>query len=130
MLPLLRTPFASRSLHSFTLTRGIPIPPVNLNLNPEVKAALKRNQPVVALESTIISHGMPYPQNAEMALSVERIVRDNGAVPATIALLDGQVRVGLSSKALERLAKLGPEAMKTSRRDLAYVMSQVNDRSA
>ena len=69
-----------------------------LDLQPEVAAALSQGRPVVALESTIISHGMPYPQNVEMARGVEQIVRDNGAVPATIAVLGGRLKVGLSGK--------------------------------
>ncbi len=67
-----------------------------LDINPEVKAALDAGRPVVALESTIISHGMPYPQNVETALKVEQIVRDNGAIPATIAILNGRLKVGMT----------------------------------
>ncbi|NLB32432.1 MAG: pseudouridine-5'-phosphate glycosidase, partial [Tissierellia bacterium] len=65
-----------------------------LDINPEVKEALEIGRPVVALESTIISHGMPYPKNVETALKVEKIIRDNGAVPATIAILNGKLKVG------------------------------------
>ena len=67
-----------------------------LKINPEVKQALENNQPVVALESTIISHGMPYPQNVETALNVERIIRENGAVPATIGIIDGDCIAGMT----------------------------------
>ncbi|KAG9302302.1 hypothetical protein G9A89_008793 [Geosiphon pyriformis] len=90
----------------------------------EVAEALAANLPVVALESTIISHGMPFPQNLETALVVESIVRENGSVPATIAVLDGKINVGLTLEGLEKLAKLGNKAKKCSRRDLAVVMAQ------
>ena len=69
-----------------------------LNVSEEVKEALKNNQPVVALESTIISHGMPYPKNVETALAVEKIIRDNGAIPATIAIIGGKLTVGCSEE--------------------------------
>ena len=75
-----------------------------LSISKEVQHALDHNLPVVALESTIISHGMPYPQNVEMAKTVEQIIRDNGAVPATIAIMDGQFKIGLEEADLERLA--------------------------
>ena len=77
---------------------------------------------IVALESTIISHGMPYPQNVEMAREVEQIIRDNGAVPATIAIMDGKIKIGLSEEELETLGT-SKNARKTSRRDLAYVVA-------
>ncbi|ORX61440.1 Indigoidine synthase A like protein [Hesseltinella vesiculosa] len=89
-----------------------------------VKKTIINGGPVVALESTIISHGMPYPQNVETARSVEAIVRDQGAVPATIAILDGHVHIGLEPEQLDRLGKLGHQAIKTSRRDLAVVLGQ------
>lgn len=79
---------------------------------------------MVALESTIISHGMPYPQNLNTALEVENIVRDNGATPATIAIINGIIKVGLDESDLENLAKNGLNSVKTSRRDLALVVSQ------
>ncbi|KAJ3183475.1 hypothetical protein HDU87_006794 [Geranomyces variabilis] len=94
------------------------------DVHPEVARALAQNKGVVALESTIISHGMPYPQNLETALAVEEIVRQQGCVPATIAVLDGRVKVGLSPADLEKLAQTGLSAKKTSRRDLALVVSQ------
>jgi pseudouridylate synthase len=95
-----------------------------LEINSEVKKALLNNLPIVALESTIISHGMPYPQNKETALKVERIVRDNGAIPATIALLNGKIKVGLSELEIDYLAKSGHNIVKASRRDLPYLLSQ------
>lgn len=94
-----------------------------LNINPEVKAALDAGKAVVALESTIISHGMPYPQNVEMALKVEEIIRENGAVPATIAILDGQLKVGLTSAEVERLGK-SSDVVKTSRRDIPFILAK------
>ncbi|KAI9591626.1 Indigoidine synthase A like protein-domain-containing protein [Syncephalis fuscata] len=90
----------------------------------EVTAALKAGKPVVALESTIISHGMPYPQNLTTAQAVESIVREHGCVPATIAILDGKIRVGLTNDELNTLAKIGNKATKTSRRDIAYVVAK------
>jgi pseudouridylate synthase len=98
-------------------------PHPDLDLTDEVAQAIADGAPVVALESTIISHGMPYPQNVEMATEVERIVRDGGAVPATIAVLDGRPRVGLDQDALELLAT-SPDVAKVSVRDLPYVVAQ------
>lgn len=95
-----------------------------LALSKEVTEALKNNVPVVALESTIITHGMPYPQNEELAIQVESKVRSMGAVPATIALLNGQCTIGLEQFQLSELAKSGETAYKVSRRDLSYVASQ------
>lgn len=96
-----------------------------VDVKPDVREALlKTPQKVVALESTIITHGMPYPKNLETALEVEQVVRKTGAVPATIGVLDGRVKVGLDSNQLTTLAKAGKErCVKTSRRDLAYVVS-------
>ncbi|MRX07821.1 pseudouridine-5-phosphate glycosidase [Pseudoduganella sp. FT25W] len=94
-----------------------------LLFSPEVAAARAAGKPIVALESTIISHGMPYPQNVQMAREVEQIIRDGGAVPATIAIIDGKICVGLSEQQLELLGT-SPDAMKVSRRDLPYVLSQ------
>jgi pseudouridine-5'-phosphate glycosidase len=93
-----------------------------LQISSEVAAALAAGRPVVALESTIISHGMPWPQNVQTARAVEQIVRANGAVPATIAVLDGKIRVGLDDAQLELLGR-SPEAMKLSRRDLAHAIA-------
>lgn len=92
-------------------------------LNQEVQEALASNKPIVALESTIISHGMPYPKNVEMANKVEDIIRQNGAVPATIAIMDGQIKVGLTPEDLEILAT-HKDVAKVSRRDLASILSQ------
>ena len=94
-----------------------------LLFSPEVAAARNAGRPVVALESTIISHGMPYPQNVQTAREVEQIIRDAGAVPATIAIIDGKICVGLNDEQLERLGT-AQDAIKVSRRDLAYVLSQ------
>jgi pseudouridine-5'-phosphate glycosidase len=95
-----------------------------LLFSPEVASARAAGKPVVALESTIISHGMPYPQNVQTAREVEGLIRDAGAVPATIAIIDGKICVGLSEEQLELLGS-SPDAMKVSRRDLAYVLSQM-----
>jgi len=94
-----------------------------LTISPEVKAALNNRQGVVALESTIITHGMPYPQNRDTALGVEQAVRDSGAIPATIAILDGQIMVGLDEQQLEALAT-SSNAMKLSRADLAMALAR------
>ncbi len=93
---------------------------------PEVSRALANGAPVVALESTIIAHGMPYPQNLETAQSVEAIVRNNGAVPATIAVLDGKFAVGLTGDEIERIAK-SPDMPKLSRRDLPLAVARGGD---
>jgi pseudouridine-5'-phosphate glycosidase len=98
-------------------------PHPDLVLTDEVAQALSDGTPVVALESTIISHGMPYPQNVEMATEVERIIRESGAVPATIAVLNGRPRVGLRQDDLELLAT-SPDVAKVSVRDLPYVVSR------
>ena len=89
----------------------------------EVLAARAAGQPIVALESTIISHGMPYPQNVQTAREVEQMIRDGGAVPATIAIMDGKIRIGLSDDELEQLGNTSG-VLKVSRRDLPYVLSQ------
>jgi pseudouridine-5'-phosphate glycosidase len=94
-----------------------------LLFSPEVAAAREAGKPIVALESTIISHGMPYPQNVQTAREVEQVIRDAGAVPATIAIIDGRICVGLSDEQLELLGS-SPSAMKVSRRDLPYVLAQ------
>lgn len=96
-------------------------------MSPEVEQALREGRPVVALESTIISHGMPYPQNVETARNVEQIVRDSGAVPATIAVLDGKLTVGCSPAQIDRLGKRGVEVVKVSRRDLPFVVAKRQD---
>ena len=98
-----------------------------LDINPEVAAAVAENRPVVALESTIISHGMPYPQNVETALNVEKIVRENGAVPATIAILGGRLKAGLTPEEIEYLGKTGMAVTKASRRDLPVLVAKGMD---
>ncbi|MCW4628830.1 MULTISPECIES: pseudouridine-5'-phosphate glycosidase [Marinomonas] len=95
-----------------------------LDIHPDVAAAITAGKPVVALESTIISHGMPWPQNAETAKKVEQIIRDNGAVPATIAIIDGRLKAGLSNDEIDTLAKAGLSVTKCSRRDLPYVVAK------
>lgn len=94
-----------------------------LEVSEEVKHALENNIPVVALESTIISHGMPYPQNVETALKVESIVRENGCVPATTAIINGKLKAGLSKEEIELLGKEGLKVSKVSRRDIPYIVA-------
>jgi pseudouridine-5'-phosphate glycosidase len=96
----------------------------HLSLHPDVQAAIQENRPVVALESTIIAHGMPFPQNVETALRVEKMVRETGATPATCAIIDGKLMAGLSTDQIELLGKEGAKIPKASRRDLAYLVSQ------
>lgn len=98
-----------------------------LDIAPEVKAALDAGKPVVALESTIISHGMPYPKNVETALMVEQTIRDNGAVPATIAIIGGRLKAGLSREEIEHLGKAGRAVTKASRRDLPALCARGAD---
>lgn len=93
-----------------------------LDMNPEVRAAIEAGQPVVALESTIIAHGMPYPKNVETALAVNEMIRKNGAVPATIGIINGRMKVGLTEEEIEYLAK-AENVLKVSRRDLPYVLA-------
>ena len=98
-----------------------------LDISPEVKAALDEGRPVVALESTIISHRMPYPKNVETALLVEQTIRDNGAVPATIAVIGGRLKAGLSHEEIEYLGKTGRGVAKASRRDLPALVARGAD---
>ena len=98
-----------------------------LDIKPEVAEALAAGKPVVALESTIISHGMPYPQNVETALAVEQIIRDNGAVPATIAVIGGRLKAGLTAEEIEYFGKKGLDITKASRRDLAVLCARGED---
>ena len=98
-----------------------------LTVSDEVREAIAARQPVVALESTIISHGMPYPQNVETALTVEKTVRDNGAIPATIAILQGKLCVGISEAQIEYLGKKGLAVNKASRRNLPVLLSRGDD---
>ncbi len=99
----------------------------HLIISPAVKAALMAGEPVVALESTIISHGMPYPQNVETALKVEETVREAGAVPATIAVIGGQLKAGLTAAEIDYLGKKGPAVTKASRRDLPVLVARGAD---
>ena len=94
-----------------------------IKINPEVKHALENNIPVVALESTIISHGMPYPQNVQTALKVEQIIRDNGCIPATIGIIDGTPIVGMNADEIELFGKT-KGICKVSRRDLPIIMAK------
>ncbi|MGL4653032.1 pseudouridine-5'-phosphate glycosidase [Cetobacterium sp.] len=98
-----------------------------LEISKEVKEALENNKPVVALESTIISHGMPYPQNVETALKVEKIIRENGAIPATIAILNGKLKVGLTKEEIDYLGKKGLDVTKASRRDIPAILASEDD---
>ena len=98
-----------------------------LVISAEVAEAIAAKQPVVALESTIISHGMPYPKNVATALQVERLVRDNGAIPATIAIIQGKLTVGISADEIEYLGQTGQRAAKASRRDLPLLLSRGQD---
>lgn len=98
-----------------------------IDIAPEVKVALSEGKPVVALESTIISHGMPYPQNVETAIAVENIIRENGAVPATIAIIGGRLKAGLSADEIEYFGKKGSEIAKASRRDLPVLVARGED---
>ena len=99
----------------------------NLEFAPEVAAALADGRPVVALESTIISHGMPNPRNVQTALAVERTIRDHGATPATIAILGGRLKVGLTENEINTLGERGPAVTKTSRRDIPFVVARGED---
>jgi len=113
----LKAPFTHESAAS---SQGIAV-------SEEVEAALKQGRAVVALESTIISHGMPFPQNLKTALAVEDVVRENGAVPATVAVIGGRPHVGLPRELLDRIARGGQNVQKTSRRDLASVIARGGD---
>ena len=94
-----------------------------LDIGTEVKEALASKKPVVALESTIISHGMPYPLNVETALGVESIIRESGAIPATVAIINGRLKAGLTSQEIEILGKTGPPIKKVSRRDIPGIVA-------
>lgn len=97
-----------------------------LDIKPEVKSALESGKPVVALESTIIAHGMPYPKNVETALAVEEVIRNNGAIPATIAIIGGKIKIGLTSEEIEYLGT-AQNVLKVSRRDFPIVISNKMD---
>ena len=98
-----------------------------LDIAPEVAEALREGRPVVALESTIISHGMPYPQNVETALNVEKILRENGAVPATIAIIGGRLKAGLTAEEIDYLGRTGSGVTKASRRDVPVLVAKKMD---
>lgn len=97
---------------------------MELKINQEIIEAIKNNKPVVALESTIISHGMPYPENAKTAMNCEKIIRSYGVVPATIAILDGVITIGLTESEIDYLGKTGYNALKVSTRDIPYCVSK------
>lgn len=97
---------------------------MKVRVNPEVEKALKEHKPVIALESTIISHGMPYPQNVETAMKVESIIREHGGVPATVGLVDGEGVVGLTPEEIEEMGKRGMSIPKVSRRDLPMIIAE------
>ncbi|MCB2090970.1 MAG: pseudouridine-5'-phosphate glycosidase [Alphaproteobacteria bacterium] len=98
-----------------------------LDVLPEIAESIDAGRPVVALESTIISHGMPYPKNVETAKEVEQMVRDHGAIPATIAILGGRLKVGLNDGELEYLGKSGLDVIKASRRDIPFIVANKGD---
>jgi pseudouridine-5'-phosphate glycosidase len=98
-----------------------------LDIHPRIQHALANNMPVVALESTIISHGMPYPQNVETAVLVEQTIKDKGAEPATIAIINGRLTVGLDEQQITHLGKSGFDVIKTSRRDIPFMVAQKQD---
>ncbi|BDY06644.1 pseudouridine-5'-phosphate glycosidase [Ferrimonas sp. YFM] len=98
-----------------------------LDIQPEVAQALANNQPVVALESTIISHGMPYPRNVETALMVEQAIREQGAIPATIAIIEGRLKVGLDEEQIRHLGQAGQAVTKVSRRDIPFIVAAKKD---
>ncbi len=98
-----------------------------LDIAPEVAHALQIEAPVVALESTIISHGMPYPQNVKTALQVEKVVRENGAIPATISIIKGRLKIGMSEDEIDHLGKAAQNVVKTSRRDIPFIVAQKSD---
>lgn len=98
-----------------------------LKISEEVRQALASGKPVVALESTIISHGMPYPQNVETALTVEKIVREKGAIPATIAIINGMLTVGCTAEEIDYLGKKGHDVIKVSRRDIPFIVAKKID---
>ncbi|MDD4493174.1 MAG: pseudouridine-5'-phosphate glycosidase [Eubacteriales bacterium] len=105
----------------------MPNPEYYLEVSPEVKEALENKRPVVALESTIISHGMPFPKNVETALAVEKVVRDNGAVPATISIINGKLKVGMSEKEINYFGEKGLAITKASRRDIPVLAAKGED---
>lgn len=113
---------SQRSLSHRSLSRSVPV-----DVHAEVEDALANGRPVVALESTIITHGMPYPTSLEMAQSVENIVRSTGSVPATIGLIEGRIKIGLEPTELVRLASRSTDPVKLSRRDIAAAIALKKD---
>ena len=99
----------------------------HLDLTAEVRQALEEGKPVVALESTIISHGMPYPKNVQTALAVEKTIRENGAVPATIAIIGGRLKAGLTADEMEYFGKKGTAITKVSHRDIPGIVAKGQD---
>ena len=99
----------------------------HLDISAELQSALTTNQAVVALESTIIAHGMPYPKNAQTALKVEETIRNEGAIPATIAIMNGKLKVGLSKEEIHHLGRQGKAVFKTSRRDIPFILAKQMD---
>ncbi|KAF0775369.1 hypothetical protein AaE_000930, partial [Aphanomyces astaci] len=126
MMLRLRASTAMRGLRKSTIAAtGLPTSrQLHMKISPAVKEALRIGTPLVALESTIISHGMPFPQNYTMATEVEALIREYGACPATIAILDGEICVGLSTEQLHTLASFGSQATKCSTRDVAAVVAR------
>ncbi|RHZ28985.1 hypothetical protein DYB37_008132 [Aphanomyces astaci] len=126
MMLRLRASTAMRGLRKSTIAAtGLPTSrQLHMKISPAVKEALRIGTPLVALESTIISHGMPFPQNYTMATEVEALIREHGACPATIAILDGEICVGLSTEQLHTLASFGSQATKCSTRDIAAVVAR------
>ena len=110
-----------------SITSVSPVQNEYLDVSPEARAALSEGIPVVALDSTIISHGMPYPQNVETALNVEKLIRENGAVPATCAVIGGRLKAGLLESEIEHLGKKGYDVPKASRRDLPVLTARGSD---
>lgn len=98
-----------------------------LSISKEVEIALKENKPIVALESTIISHGMPYPENVKTALECQKIIRENGCTPATIAIIKGELKIGLTDEEIDYLGKEATKVNKTSTRDIPYIVSKKLD---
>lgn len=117
-----RRRFLTSSVLSLERTNAAPV-----DIHPEVEDALAHNKPVVALESTIITHGMPYPTSMDMARSVENIVRSTGSIPATIGIIGGRVKIGLEPHELERLARRTVKPVKISRRDIGAAIVSKRD---
>jgi pseudouridine-5'-phosphate glycosidase len=130
MLPLLKHVYMRQSLKklNFMKTRSLhdTLNSEYLTISDRVKAALCTNKPIVALESTIITHGLPWPNNYETAIEIENIIDSQNVVPATIGFLNGKLKVGLDQNELELIAKSHQDAIKISRRDLSYMFAQAS----